>query len=66
MQIEFIYVVYTAISPEVMPATHKDVYYERSDGSVVYMKGYTGRNGNLAASAEVFQPDSRELAEVRS
>jgi len=39
MQIEHIYVVYTAISPEWMPARHKDVYYERSDGSVVYMSG---------------------------
>ena len=30
------------------------------------MRGAPGQDGNLAASVAVFQPDSRELAEVRS
>jgi hypothetical protein len=66
MQIEQIYVVYTAITPDWMPASHKDGYYERSDGSVVYMRGAPGQDGNLATSVEVFQPDSPGLAQVRS
>ncbi len=66
MPIEQIYVVYTAITPEWMPVRHKDVYYERSDGSVVYMRGYPGQDGNLATSVEVFEPDSPGRAQVRS
>lgn len=66
MQIEQIYVVYTAITPDWMPARHKDVYYERSDGSVVYMRGAPGQDGNLSTRIEVFQPDSPGLAQVRS
>jgi len=66
MQIEQIYVVYTAITPDWMPARHKDVYYERSDGSVVYMSGAPAQDGDLSTRIEVFQPDSPGLAQVGS
>ena len=66
MQIEQIYVVYTAINPETAPFYHKDLYYERSDGSVLYMRGAPGRNGNLSTSAQIFHPLSAELETVRS
>ncbi len=66
MQIERIYVVYTAITPESAPFYHKDLYYERFDGSVVYMRGYPGQNGQLSTSVQIFQPNSAALARVRS
>jgi hypothetical protein len=63
---EKIYIVYTDISLEWAPIYHKDMYYEKSDGTVLYMRGEPNAFGDLTTSVQRFAQGDPILDQVRS